>query len=79
MRKSSSGSEPGVEYPWTIAALANEVGLSRSALVGRFTRYLAQPPMTCPPATGVNKESRQTPWLQRMGREAPGSDGALSG
>src|SRR5579862_6252032 len=35
-----------VAHPWTIAGLANEVGLSRSALVERFTRYLAEPPMT---------------------------------
>lgn len=35
-----------VAHPWTIAGLANEVGISRSALVERFTRYLAEPPMT---------------------------------
>ncbi len=35
-----------VAYPWTIADLATQVGLSRSALVERFTRYLAEPPMT---------------------------------
>ena len=35
-----------VEHPWTIADLAKEVGLSRSALVERFTRYLSEPPMT---------------------------------
>lgn len=35
-----------VAHPWTIADLADEVGLSRSALVERFTRYLAEPPMT---------------------------------
>lgn len=33
-------------YPWTIAELATTVGVSRSALVERFTRYLAEPPMT---------------------------------
>jgi AraC-like DNA-binding protein len=33
------------EHPWTIAALATEVGLSRSSLVERFTRYLSEPPM----------------------------------
>jgi len=33
-------------HPWTIASLADEVGISRSALVERFTRYLAEPPMT---------------------------------
>jgi AraC-like DNA-binding protein len=32
-------------HPWTIAELATEVGSSRSALVERFTRYLAEPPM----------------------------------
>jgi AraC-like DNA-binding protein len=31
--------------PWTIAGLAGEVGISRSALVERFTRYLGEPPM----------------------------------
>jgi len=31
---------------WTIADLADEVGISRSALVERFTRYLSEPPMT---------------------------------
>ena len=35
-----------VAHPWTIAALADEVGISRSALVERFTRYLFEPPMT---------------------------------
>jgi len=35
-----------VAHPWTIANLADEVGISRSALVERFTRYLAEPPMT---------------------------------
>jgi AraC-like DNA-binding protein len=32
-------------HPWTIAELAGEVGLSRSSLVERFTRYLSEPPM----------------------------------
>jgi len=32
-------------HSWTIAELALAVGLSRSALVERFTRYLAVPPM----------------------------------
>jgi AraC-like DNA-binding protein len=32
-------------HPWTIAGLATEVGLSRSALVERFTRYLSDSPM----------------------------------
>ena len=34
-----------VAHPWTIAHLADEVGISRSALVERFTRYLSEPPM----------------------------------
>jgi AraC-like DNA-binding protein len=33
-------------HPWTIAGLAEEVGISRSGLVNRFTRYLSEPPMT---------------------------------
>ena len=33
-------------HPWTIAELATEVGSSRSAFVERFTRYLAEPPMS---------------------------------
>ena len=36
----------GKAHPWTIADLAEEVGISRSALVERFTRYLSEPPMT---------------------------------
>jgi AraC-like DNA-binding protein len=35
-----------VAHPWTIADLAEQVGISRSALVERFTRYLSEPPMT---------------------------------
>ena len=35
-----------VAHPWTIADLADEVGISRSALVERFTRYLSDPPMS---------------------------------
>ena len=35
-----------VAYPWTIAGLADEVGISRTALVERFSRYLSEPPMT---------------------------------
>ncbi len=31
---------------WTIEALAEAVGVSRSALVERFTRYLGEPPIT---------------------------------
>lgn len=34
-----------VHHAWTIAELAQEVGLSRSALVERFSRYLSEPPM----------------------------------
>jgi transcriptional regulator GlxA family with amidase domain len=34
-----------IAHPWTIADLAGEVGISRSALVERFTRYLSEPPM----------------------------------
>jgi transcriptional regulator GlxA family with amidase domain len=33
------------QHPWTIAELAREVGLSRSTLVERFSRYLSEPPM----------------------------------
>jgi AraC-like DNA-binding protein len=33
------------QHPWTIAVLAKEVGISRSALVERFTRYVSQPPI----------------------------------
>jgi AraC-like DNA-binding protein len=32
-------------HPWTIESLADEVGMSRSALVERFRRYLTEPPM----------------------------------
>jgi AraC-like DNA-binding protein len=35
-----------VSQPWTIAQLAKEVGLSRSALVERFSKFLVVPPMT---------------------------------
>ncbi|MBV9081969.1 MAG: AraC family transcriptional regulator [Acidobacteriaceae bacterium] len=35
-----------LDYPWTIAGLAREVGISRSRLVERFTQYLSEPPMT---------------------------------
>jgi AraC-like DNA-binding protein len=34
-----------VAHPWTIADLAEKVGISRSALVERFTRYVSEPPM----------------------------------
>jgi len=33
-------------HPWTIGALAENVGLSRSAFVERFSRLLSTPPMT---------------------------------
>ncbi len=35
-----------VDQPWTIAELAKEVGLSRSSLVERFTRYVGEPPIS---------------------------------
>jgi AraC-like DNA-binding protein len=35
-----------IAHPWTIAELADELAISRSALVQRFTRYLSEPPMT---------------------------------
>jgi AraC family transcriptional regulator, alkane utilization regulator len=35
--------KPG--HAWTVDALANEVGLSRSALAQRFTELIGQPPM----------------------------------
>lgn len=35
-----------VGHPWTLATLAREVGVSRSVLAERFTRYLSEPPMT---------------------------------
>jgi AraC-like DNA-binding protein len=34
------------EYPWTIANLAQQVGVSRSVLAERFRHYLGEPPMT---------------------------------
>jgi len=34
------------ESPWTIARLAQEVGVSRSVLAERFRHYLGEPPMT---------------------------------
>lgn len=34
------------EQPWTIANLAEQVGLSRSVLAERFRHYLGEPPMT---------------------------------
>jgi AraC-like DNA-binding protein len=34
------------EHPWTIAGLAEAVGVSRSVLADRFRHYLGEPPMT---------------------------------
>jgi len=34
------------EYPWTIANLAQHVGMSRSVLAERFRHYLGDPPMS---------------------------------
>jgi AraC-like DNA-binding protein len=34
------------EHPWTIAGLAQRVGVSRSVLAERFRHYLGEPPMT---------------------------------
>src|SRR5215472_6068621 len=35
-----------LEHPWTIATLAQQVGVSRSVLAERFRHYLGEPPMT---------------------------------
>ncbi len=35
-----------VRHPWTVVELAAAVGVSRTALVDRFSRYLDEPPMT---------------------------------
>jgi transcriptional regulator GlxA family with amidase domain len=35
-----------IAHSWTIADLAEERGISRSALVEPFTRYVSEPPMT---------------------------------
>ncbi len=32
-------------HPWTIAELAEAVGVSRTALLDRFAKYLSEPPM----------------------------------
>jgi AraC-like DNA-binding protein len=45
VRKSLGLLHSRVAHPWTIAGLADEVGISRSALVERFTKYLSEPPM----------------------------------
>jgi AraC-like DNA-binding protein len=47
------------EHPWTIAELATTVGVSRSSMVERFTRYLSDPPMTY-----------LTRWRLRLGAQA---------
>jgi AraC-like DNA-binding protein len=47
------------EHPWTIAELATAVGVSRSALIARFTRYLPDPPM-----------AYLTGWRLRLGAQA---------
>ena len=44
--KSLSLMHSRITHPWTIADLADHVGVSRSTLVERFTRYLSEPPMT---------------------------------
>jgi AraC-like DNA-binding protein len=46
-------------HAWTIAELAEAVGVSRSVLVDRFTRYLGEPPM-----------SYLTGWRLRLAAEA---------
>jgi AraC-like DNA-binding protein len=33
-------------HPWTIAELAEAVGVSRTSLVDRFAKYVSEPPMT---------------------------------
>jgi len=33
------------EAPWTVASLAEEVGLSRSVFAARFTRLVGEPPL----------------------------------
>src|SRR5262249_16407991 len=35
-----------IAHPWTIPDLPDDAGISGSALVERFTRYLSEPPMT---------------------------------
>ena len=34
------------DHPWTVAALAAEIGVSRAALARRFTELVGEPPMT---------------------------------
>ena len=33
-------------HPWTVAALASEIGVSRAALARRFTELVGEPPMS---------------------------------
>lgn len=54
-----------IAHAWTIAKLADEVGVSRSALVERFTRYLAEPPMTYLTRWRLELSAR---WLQNTSR-----------
>ena len=56
---------PRVDHSWTIADLAKQIGLSRSALVERFTRYLSEPPIDLPDrmeitvgGKGINKDAQ---------------------
>jgi transcriptional regulator GlxA family with amidase domain len=58
-----------VDHPWTVSDLANEVGLSRSALSGRFTRYLSEPPMTYLTRWRLNGRLASWPELQRALRQ----------
>jgi len=50
---------------WTIASLAEEVGISRSGLVERFTRYLSDPPMTYLTRWRLQTGAR---WLERTSK-----------
>jgi AraC-like DNA-binding protein len=50
-------------HPWTLPALAKEVGLSRSVLADRFRHYLGQPPM-----------GYLTDWRLQLGARALTSD-----
>ena len=45
-------------HPWTIAALANDVGISRSVLAERFRRYLSKPPWPTSHAGGFSSAPR---------------------
>jgi AraC-like DNA-binding protein len=63
--KSLSLMHSRVAHPWTIADLADEVGISRSALVERFTRYLSEPPMAYLTRWRLELAAR---WLERTSR-----------